>query len=787
MAGRSEENTGSFDSVYPTALPGAPAPVTSTPRVQPARLRHAPARLSDSAIGRELENLADLSYGSDDLDSYSDTEWQADESTEEDACVAVTSITALPSTSALHDVSEVTAPVAIPSTSVVGGSLGDTLLSPIPTTSGVGGRKRSTPASTFKPRYVSTPMGKRPRRRLDFSSSSSSSDEDASQPVVVRGRRVGVRGKGKGRGKRTKAAYLSPTVDPDSPPPRDLTPPPPPPHSPSPLVPDDSLSPAPGTAAPPPPPPPQQQRQQRQQRGAPRHRPADPYVWMDCDEFAPDIPAFDDSHSGIQAAFPCRQRSSILDYFTAFFDIILMTYMMQEINTFKQLSVQLSNRPGREHSKMLQWADVDIAELYVWLALTMMMPHVKKHRLKDFWSTHALISTPAFGKYMSRDRYRDILSYLHFAPNMGPHPNDRLWKIRPVMSILQEKIRAFFRPFQKVVIDESLVLFRGRLSFIQYIPSKRHRFGIKFYVICDCKTGYVLDFILYSGTDVDVPAYDPLGFSGSVVKALMGDYLDNNHILYTDNYYTSPALSQFLLQHQTGSCGTIRVNRKGWPAFPLTRRGDCIKKKCGNMLAIKWHDKRPVNMLTTVNRGVMQDSGKTERGTGDTIYKPDAVLDYNINMRLVDKSDMMVSSIDCLRKTCKWYKKAFFHLDVTVLNCYILYLQHHPDSKLALREFELELISQLLERFSTVQPQQGRQAAAQRPDRLQQSGYMARHYLTNLPPLPSGRPGSRRCYVCRHTTRHPQKSKETRFWCKECCVPLCPGNCFSDYHILEYI
>ncbi|KAK3893834.1 hypothetical protein Pcinc_002370 [Petrolisthes cinctipes] len=410
MAGRSEENTGSFDSVHPTALPGAPAPVTSTPRVQPARLRHAPARLSDSAIGRELENLADLSYGSDDLDSYSDTEWQADESTEEDACVAVTSLTALLSTSALHDVSEVTAPVAIPSTSGVG------------------------------------------------------------------------------------------------------------------------------------------------------------------------------------------------------------------------------------------------------------------------------------------------------------------------------------------------------------------------------------------GTDVDVPADDPLGFSGSVVKALMGDYLDNNHILYTDNYYTSPALSQFLLQHQTGSCGTIRVNRKGWPAFPLTRRGDCIKKKCGNMLAIKWHDKRPVNMLTTVNRGVMQDSGKTERGTGDTIYKPDAVLDYNINMRLVDKSDMMVSSIDCLRKTCKWYKKAFFHLlDVTVLNCYILYLQHHPDSKLALREFELELISQLLERFSTVQPQQGRQAAAQRPDRLQQSGYMARHYLTNLPPLPSGCPGSRRCYVCRHTTRHPQKSKETRFWCKECCVPLCPGNCFSDYHILEYI
>lgn len=39
----------------------------------------------------------------------------------------------------------------------------------------------------------------------------------------------------------------------------------------------------------------------------------------------------------------------------------------------------------------------------------------------------------------------------------------------------------YFTPFQKLVIDESLVLFRGRLLFRQYIKSKAHRFGIKLF------------------------------------------------------------------------------------------------------------------------------------------------------------------------------------------------------------------------------------------------------------------------------------------------------------------
>ena len=85
-------------------------------------------------------------------------------------------------------------------------------------------------------------------------------------------------------------------------------------------------------------------------------------------------------------------------------------------------------------------------------------------------------------------------------------------------SMLLDKFRRYFRPFQKLVIDESLVLFHGRVVFRQYIPSKRHRFGIKFFVICDCETGYMLDLAVYTATDIDIPKDKVLGFSGAVVK-----------------------------------------------------------------------------------------------------------------------------------------------------------------------------------------------------------------------------------------------------------------------------
>ena len=47
-------------------------------------------------------------------------------------------------------------------------------------------------------------------------------------------------------------------------------------------------------------------------------------------------------------------------------------------------------------------------------------------------------------------------------------------------------------------MDKSFVLFKGRLSFKQYISSKKAKFGIKLYQLCTSH-GILLDFLVYHG------------------------------------------------------------------------------------------------------------------------------------------------------------------------------------------------------------------------------------------------------------------------------------------------
>ncbi len=87
-----------------------------------------------------------------------------------------------------------------------------------------------------------------------------------------------------------------------------------------------------------------------------------------------------------------------------------------------------------------------------------------------------------------------------------------------------------------MVIDESLLLWQGNIAFRQYMHSKRHRLGLKLFSICDWKTGFVQDILIYTGKNTEVTSDRSLGMSGVVVQTLMEPYLDKNHVLLVDNW-----------------------------------------------------------------------------------------------------------------------------------------------------------------------------------------------------------------------------------------------------------
>ena len=122
------------------------------------------------------------------------------------------------------------------------------------------------------------------------------------------------------------------------------------------------------------------------------------------------------------------------------------------------------------------------------VALSLLMGIVVKPEISDYWSTNPLLKGSIFNSVMSRNRFQSILQFLHFADNSQFDPNDpdrdRLYKVRPVVDYLVNKFKTVYITEDHISIDEELLLWKGNLSFKQYIPMKGARFGIFRCLVC---------------------------------------------------------------------------------------------------------------------------------------------------------------------------------------------------------------------------------------------------------------------------------------------------------------
>lgn len=105
-----------------------------------------------------------------------------------------------------------------------------------------------------------------------------------------------------------------------------------------------------------------------------------------------------------------------------------------------------------------------------------------------------------------------------------------------------------YQPSKQLSLDESMVLWRGRLVFRQYIKNKRNKiYGIKLYMLTE-PNGLVLNILIYSGQGTD--STPEQSHTEYVVYKLMENHLDKGHSLFMDNYYNSTSLAHTLLQRK---------------------------------------------------------------------------------------------------------------------------------------------------------------------------------------------------------------------------------------------
>ncbi|KAK2574752.1 hypothetical protein KPH14_013001 [Odynerus spinipes] len=492
--------------------------------------------------------------------------------------------------------------------------------------------------------------------------------------------------------------------------------------------------------------------------------------------FNPVKHAFDDRNSGVKSNL--TQESTPLDAFQHFFSEQLLSDITKQTNNY--FTFVKENTLPKTHSRINSWKPTSICEMYGFLAIMMLMPRTKKLTLNEYWSTDELIKTYSFRKIMARDRFMLLLQMLHFNDN-NVRSDEPLFKIRHILDALKNSFAQSFYPYQEVCIDESLMLFKGRCHFRQFIPSKRSRFGIKTFVLCDCKTNYVLDFIVYTGRHTDiVHDFTTIGQAANVVMTLLRPYLGKGHTVITDNWYTSPHLYNLLHKEKTNAYGTVRKNRKDMPEINTSLRKGKFDYRCtDNLLVLKWRDKKDVWMLSTIHEPKMVETGRRNHITGLPKLKPECVVNYNIKMGSVDHVDMVLSTLHSHRKCLKWYKKLFFHLlDLSLYNSYILH-QSVTGKKQKYNEFQLKVIKQILQKYPQNRKSTGggRRNIENLPYRLTE-----RHFPSKTLNA-EGNVSRRKCVVCKKQNQR----KDTPYQCKKCNVGLCVDNCFEIYHTqLQY-
>ena len=319
---------------------------------------------------------------------------------------------------------------------------------------------------------------------------------------------------------------------------------------------------------------------------------------------------------------------------------------------------------------------------------------------RDYWSVDPKLSDPFISSLMTVNRFGYFLGNLHLSDTRNEpeksYPNyDILYKVRHMLTTLNENFKKFLKPGKYQSVDESMIKFKGRSSLKQYMPQKPIKRGYKCWVRAD-DSGYVCEFQVYTGKSKN--SEKELG--PRVVKDLTRELVGKNHHVYFDNYFTSVNLKVELKNDKIFACGTVRKKRKRLPKSEIPdkkmKRGDYEYKTSNTGIRwIKWMDKKSVLFLSNYHDPCETTMVKRRQKDGSllNITSPVMCSDYNKYMGYVDKSDHLVSTYKIDRKSKKWWHRIFWHfVDVTIINSFIIYNKVGSKPQLTSKEFRLRLV-----------------------------------------------------------------------------------------------
>ena len=132
-----------------------------------------------------------------------------------------------------------------------------------------------------------------------------------------------------------------------------------------------------------------------------------------------------------------------------------------------------------------------------------------------YWDSDQFSGVEGFKTTIPKQRFATKGKYFHLA---NPNTEDRadlLFKVHPLVTLLEQKFSEAYTPGKNITVEEGLVKFNSRLSFKQYMPMKSDKFDIKVWLPADANMYYVPRFQVYLGknrTNSDLFRQKGLGY-----------------------------------------------------------------------------------------------------------------------------------------------------------------------------------------------------------------------------------------------------------------------------------
>ena len=147
----------------------------------------------------------------------------------------------------------------------------------------------------------------------------------------------------------------------------------------------------------------------------------------------------------------------------------LLDILVEETNRYAGQQINSPNYHPKPHSRSQDWYDTNVSEMSAFLGLYLSMGIIKKPTIESYWNNAEsswLYSSPGFPSVMRRDRFQNILTFLHCNDNTtytprGQEGHDPCHKFRPILDLVNETFPTAYDVARDVTIDESMVGFKG--------------------------------------------------------------------------------------------------------------------------------------------------------------------------------------------------------------------------------------------------------------------------------------------------------------------------------------